>query len=44
VSRHQGQSRTGEIKRTPGGWAIRFRDGRGVRRQRSGFRTKAENK
>jgi integrase len=44
VSRHQGQSRTGEIKRTPGGWAIRFRDGRGVRRQRSGFRTKAEAK
>jgi integrase len=44
VSRHQGQSRTGEIKRTQGGWAIRFRDGRGVRRQRGGFRTKAEAK
>lgn len=37
-----GQARTGEIKRTAGGWAIRYRDGRGVRRQRGGFRTKAE--
>jgi hypothetical protein len=44
VSSRQGQSRTGEIKRTPGGWAIRYRDGRGVRRQRGGFRTKAEAK
>jgi integrase len=39
-----GQARTGEIKRTAGGWAIRYRDGRGVRRQRGGFRTKAEAK
>ena len=39
-----GQARTGEIKRTPTGWAIRYRDGRGVRRQRSGFKTKAEAK
>jgi integrase len=39
-----GRSRTGEIKRTVGGWAIRYRDGRGVRRQRGGFRTKAEAK
>jgi integrase len=44
VSSRQGQSRTGEIKRTSGGWAIRYRDGRGVRRQRGGFRTKAEAK
>jgi integrase len=40
----RGRSRTGEIKRTAGGWAIRYRDGRGVRRQRAGFRTKAEAK
>jgi len=32
------------MKRTAGGWAIRYRDGRGVRRQRGGFRTKAEAK
>ena len=44
MSRNRGQSRTGEIKRTAGGWAIRYRDGRGVRRQRGGFRTKAEAK
>src|SRR3954452_24210062 len=44
VSSRQGQSRTGEIKRTAGGWAIRYRDGRGVRRQRGRFRTKAEAK
>jgi len=44
VSHHRGQSRTGEVKRTAGGWAIRYRDGRGVRRQRGGFRTKAEAK
>jgi integrase len=36
--------RTGEIKRTSGGWAIRYRDARGVRRQRGGFRTKVEAK
>ena len=40
----RGQARTGEIKRTPTGWAIRYRDGRAVRRQRGGFRTKAEAK
>jgi len=40
----RGQARTGELKRTPTGWAIRYRDGRGVRRQRGGFRTKAEAK
>jgi integrase len=44
VTRRHGQARTGEIKRTAGGWAIRYRDGRGVRRQRGGFRTKAEAK
>lgn len=44
MTRHGGQARTGEIKRTAGGWAVRFRDGRGVRRQRGGFRTKAEAK
>ena len=44
MSGHRGQSRTGEIKRTAGGWAIRYRNGRGVRRQRGGFRTKAEAK
>src|SRR3954452_14647639 len=44
VSSRRGQSRTGEIKRTAGGWAIRYRDGHGVRRQRGGFRTKAEAK
>jgi len=43
TGRH-GQARTGEIKRAPTGWAIRYRDGRGVRRQRGGFRTKAEAK
>jgi integrase len=40
----QGRARTGEIKRTQGGWAIRYRDARGVRRQRGGFRTKGEAK
>ena len=40
----RGQARTGEIKRMAGGWAIRYRDGRGVRRQKGGFRTKAEAK
>ncbi len=44
MNRHRGQSRTGEMKHTAGGWAIRYRDGRGVRRQRGGFRTKAEAK
>ena len=44
VSAGSGQARTGEIKRTAGGWAIRYRDGQGVRRQRGGFRTKAEAK
>jgi integrase len=44
VTRRHGQARTGEIKRAPAGWAIRYRDGRGVRRQRGGFRTKAEAK
>ena len=39
-----GRARTGEIKRTVGGWAIRYRDARGVRRQRGGFRTKGEAK
>jgi hypothetical protein len=44
VSAGHGQARTGEIERTPGGWAIRYRDGKGVRRQNGGFRTKAEAK
>ena len=44
MSPGRGQARTGEIKRTAGGWAIRYRDGRGVRRQKGGFRTKAEAK
>jgi integrase len=44
MSRRRGPAPTGEIKRTPGGWTIRYRDGRGVRRQRGGFRTKAEAK
>ena len=44
MTRRHGQARTGEIKRTETGWAIRYRDGRGVRRQRGGFRTKAEAK
>ncbi len=44
MTRRQGQARTGEIKRTVGGWAIRYRDARGVRRQRGGFRTKTEAK
>jgi integrase len=44
MSPSHGQARTGEIKRTSTGWAIRYRDGRGVRRQRGGFRTKAEAK
>jgi integrase len=44
MTRRHGQARTGEIKRTPSGWAIRYRDGRGARRQRGGFRTKAEAK
>jgi integrase len=44
MTRRHGQARTGEIKRTAGGWAIRYRDGRGVRRQRGGYRTKAEAK
>ena len=40
----RGRARTGEIKRTAGGWAIRWRDARGIRRQRGGFRTKGEAK
>jgi hypothetical protein len=44
VSANGGRARTGEIKRTAGGWAIRYRDGRGVRRQRGGLRTKGEAK
>jgi integrase len=44
VSANGGRARTGEIKRTAGGWAIRYRDGRGVRRQQGGFRTKTEAK
>lgn len=40
----RGRARTGEIKRTGAGWAIRYRDGRGVRRQRGGFRTKGDAK
>jgi hypothetical protein len=44
MSPSHGQARTGEIKRAGAGWAIRYRDGRGVRRQRGGFRTKAEAK
>jgi integrase len=40
----RGQARTGEIKRTAGGWAIRYLGARGVRRQRGGFRTKTEAK
>jgi integrase len=44
VSPGRGPARTGEIKRTAAGWAIRYRDGRGARRQRGGFRTKAEAK
>lgn len=40
----RGRIRTGEIKRTTGGWAIRFRDARGIRKQRGGFRTKGEAK
>ena len=42
MSPRRGPAPTGGIRRTAGGWAIRYRDGRGVRRQRSGFRTKAE--
>lgn len=44
MSQRGGRDRTGEIKRTSGGWAVRYRDVRGVRRQRGGFRTKAEAK
>lgn len=44
MSPRRGQVRTGEIKPTAGGWAIRYRDVRGVRRQRGGFRTKGEAK
>jgi hypothetical protein len=44
VSGSRGQARTGGIKRTAGGWAIRYRDARGVRRQRAGFRTKTDAK
>jgi integrase len=44
MSRRHGQVSTGEIKRTGSGWAIRYRDSRGVRRQRGGFRTKGEAK
>jgi integrase len=44
VSPLRGPAPTGEIKRTAGGWAIRYRDSRGVRRQRGGFRTKSEAK
>jgi len=32
-----GRIRVGEIKRTTGGWAIRFRDARGIRKQRGGL-------
>ncbi|MCL2419622.1 MAG: site-specific integrase [Conexibacteraceae bacterium] len=39
-----GRARTGEIKQTAAGWAIRYRDAHGVRRQRGGFRTKKEAK
>jgi hypothetical protein len=44
MSRPRGSAPTGEIKRMSGGWAIRYRDARGVRRQRGGFRTKTEAK
>jgi hypothetical protein len=44
LRRRGGRARTGEIKRTTNGWAIRYRDARGVRRQRGGFRTKGEAK
>lgn len=44
MSPQQGRMRTGEVKRTASGWAIRYRDAAGVRRQRGGFRTKAEAK
>ncbi|MDP2712566.1 MAG: tyrosine-type recombinase/integrase [Solirubrobacteraceae bacterium] len=44
MSRRSGQARTGEIKRTATGWAIRYRDARGNRKQRAGFRTKADAK
>ena len=44
MSASGGRARTGEIKRTAAGWAIRWRDARGVRRQRGGFRTKTEAK
>jgi integrase len=44
VSGTGGRARTGEIKRTTGGWAIRWRDAHGMRRQRGGFRTKGEAK
>jgi integrase len=44
VSQRGGRGRTGEVKRTGAGWAIRYRDARGIRRQRGGFRTKAEAK
>ncbi|WP_028058906.1 tyrosine-type recombinase/integrase [Candidatus Solirubrobacter pratensis] len=40
----RGRARTGEIKRTEAGWAIRWRDARGIRRQKGGFRTKGEAK
>jgi integrase len=39
-----GRARTGEIKQTVSGWAIRWRDAHEVRRQRGGFRTKKEAK
>lgn len=44
MSPQRGQAAAGEIKRTTGGWAIRYRDAHGVRRQRGGFRTKTEAK
>jgi hypothetical protein len=44
MSARGGRARTGEIKRTASGWAIRYRDARGVRSQRGGFRTKGEAK
>jgi integrase len=44
VSPRRGPVATGAIRRTAGGWTIRYRDGHGVRRQRGGFRTKAEAK
>src|SRR5881398_1813994 len=36
--------RWSEIERTANGWAVRWRDARGIRRQRGEFRTKTEAK